>query len=45
MFQFYLDFPGPFLGVRKLDESRALNPGLQDFATWLARDKHRIPLA
>ena len=45
MFQFYRDFPGPFLGVRKLDESRALNPGLQDFATWLARNKDRIPLA
>ncbi len=45
MFQFYRDFPGPFLGARKLDESRTLNPQLQDFATWVARNKERIPLA
>ena len=45
MFQFYRDFPGPVLGVRKLDESRALNPQLQDFATWVARNKEKIPLA
>lgn len=45
MFQFYRDFPGPFLGARKLDESRTLNPQLQDFATWAARNKERIPLA
>jgi len=45
MFQFYRDFPGPFLGARKLDESRALNPQLQDFATWVARNKEKIPLA
>jgi len=45
MFQFYRDFPGPFLGVRKLDESRALNPQLQDFATWLAHNKDKMPLA
>ncbi len=45
MFQFYRDFPGPFLGARKLDETRALNPQLQDFATWLARNKDAMPLA
>ncbi len=45
MFQFYRDFPGPFLGARKLDETRALNPQVQDFATWVARNKERIPLA
>ncbi len=45
MFQFYRDFPGPSLGARKLDESRALNPQLQDFATWVARNKQKIPLA
>lgn len=45
MFQFFRDFPGPFLGARKLDESRALNPQLQDFATWVARNKEKIPLA
>ncbi len=45
MFQFYRDFPGPFLGARKLDETRALNPQVQDFATWVAHNKERIPLA
>ena len=45
MFQYYRDFPGPFLGARKLDESRALNPQLQDFATWVTRNKEKIPLA
>ena len=44
MFQFYRDFPGPFLGARKLDESRTLNPQLQDFATWVAHNKEKIPL-
>jgi uncharacterized protein YbjT (DUF2867 family) len=44
MFQFYRDFPGPFLGARDLGRARALNPALQSFATWLAHNKDRIPL-
>lgn len=45
MFQYYRDFPGPFLAARSLAESRAFNPKLQDFATWAANNKAKIPLA
>ncbi len=44
MFQFKHDFEGYFCGARKLDVARALNPQLQTFDTWLARNKDRIPL-
>jgi hypothetical protein len=44
MFQFYRDFPGPFLGPRSIEESRKLNPALQSFDAWLAANKERIPL-
>ena len=44
MFQFKHDFEEYFCGARKLDVSRALNPQLQTFETWLARNKERIPL-
>jgi uncharacterized protein YbjT (DUF2867 family) len=44
MFQFNRDFSKEFCAVRKLDESRALNPSLQVFATWLAQHKNSIPL-
>lgn len=44
MFQFYSDFEHDFLAARPLDVSRALNPDLQTFAMWLARNKDRIPL-
>jgi uncharacterized protein YbjT (DUF2867 family) len=45
MFQFYRDFPGPFLGARSIETSRRLNPALQSFATWVAANKERIPLS
>lgn len=45
MFQFKRDFNEYFCGVRDLDETRALNPSLQTFDEWLARNKERIPLA
>jgi uncharacterized protein YbjT (DUF2867 family) len=45
MFQFYRDFPGPFIGARSVDESRRLNPALQSFDAWLAANKGRIPLS
>jgi len=45
MFQFKRDFEAYFCGARSLDFSRSLNPELQDFDTWLARNKARIPLA
>ncbi|HEU4500712.1 MAG TPA: hypothetical protein VFR82_03600, partial [Nitrospira sp.] len=44
MFQFKRDFRADFLGMRSLSVSRALNPELQTFDTWLAHNKHRIPL-
>jgi uncharacterized protein YbjT (DUF2867 family) len=44
MFQFKHDFEQVFCGARNLALSRALNPSLQTFETWLARNKTRIPL-
>lgn len=44
MFQFKRDFNDYYCGVRKLDESRALNPALQNFDKWLSQNKSRIPL-
>ena len=44
MFQFKRDFEQYYCGARNLDEARALNPSLQTFDQWLARNKDRIPL-
>ena len=44
MFQFKRDFEADFCGARSLDASRALNPALQSFETWLSRNASRIPL-
>ncbi|MBI2566477.1 MAG: NmrA/HSCARG family protein [Candidatus Schekmanbacteria bacterium] len=44
MFQFKRDFESVFCGHRDLATSRRLNPELQTFAQWLARNKERIPL-
>jgi uncharacterized protein YbjT (DUF2867 family) len=44
MFQFNRDFYEDFCRARNLDETRALNPSLQTFAQWLARNGDRIPL-
>ena len=44
MFQFNRDFEQSFCGARNIDISRALNPSLQTFETWLAQNKTRIPL-
>ena len=44
MFQFNRDFADAFLAARSLAVSRALNPELQTFDQWLARNKERIPL-
>lgn len=44
MFQFKRDFQEVFCGARSLDVSRALNPALQTFDEWLARNASRIPL-
>jgi uncharacterized protein YbjT (DUF2867 family) len=45
MFQFKRDFEQVFCGARDLNVSRSLNPEMQTFDTWLARNKSRIPLA
>jgi uncharacterized protein YbjT (DUF2867 family) len=44
MFQFKRDFEADFCGARNVDVAKALNPTLQDFESWLSRNKDRIPL-
>jgi uncharacterized protein YbjT (DUF2867 family) len=44
MFQFKSDFEEAYCGVRNLETARALNPALQTFDAWLAKNKSRIPL-
>ncbi len=44
MFQFKRDFNEAFVGRRSLELSRRLNPELQTYETWLARNKTKIPL-
>jgi uncharacterized protein YbjT (DUF2867 family) len=44
MFQFKRDFEDYFCGARDPEHSRALNPVLQTFEAWLARNAGRIPL-
>ena len=43
MFQFMQDFESEFCAARNLDSARTLNPSLQTFGGWLARNKDRIP--
>ena len=45
MFQFKRDFEDYFCGARSVEVARALNPELQSFADWLAKNAARIPLA
>lgn len=45
MFQFKRDFNTDFRAARDIEVARRLNPELQDFRTWAARNKDRIPLA
>lgn len=44
MFQFNRDFEQIYCGTRDLDVARSLNPSLQTFNTWLAKNKDRLPL-
>jgi uncharacterized protein YbjT (DUF2867 family) len=44
MFQFKHDFEEYFCGVRPIEATRALNPKLETFESWLAANKDRIPL-
>jgi len=43
MFQFKRDFEQAFRAARSVDVARGLNPSLQTFDVWLARNKARIP--
>jgi uncharacterized protein YbjT (DUF2867 family) len=45
MFQFYAEFGDYFCGVRSVEATRSLNPELQGFDDWLARNAAKIPLA
>jgi len=44
MFQFKRDFNEYFCGARSPEFSRSLNPQLQNFDAWLAKNKSLIPL-
>ena len=44
MFQFKRDFQEAFCGPRNPAVARGLNPSLQNFETWLTRNKQLIPL-
>jgi uncharacterized protein YbjT (DUF2867 family) len=44
MFQVYRDFEKEVLAARSAETTRALNPQLQSFDEWLAKNKSRIPL-
>jgi uncharacterized protein YbjT (DUF2867 family) len=44
MFQFKQEFEEAFVGARDLGVTRRLNPALQSFDEWLARNKERIPI-
>jgi uncharacterized protein YbjT (DUF2867 family) len=44
MFQFTTDFEDEYCGVRDLDASRRLNPGLKTFRAWLDANKAAIPV-
>jgi uncharacterized protein YbjT (DUF2867 family) len=44
MFQFKRDFEKDYCGARNLAVARALNPALQTFDQWLAKNASRIPL-
>ena len=44
MFQFKRDFEDYFSGIRNPEFARALNPSLQNFKTWLTKNKDAIPI-
>ena len=44
MFQVYRDFEGPFLANRSVATAKQLNPQLQDFSSWLAANKSKVPV-
>ena len=44
MFQFKRDFEEVYCGSRSIEVTRSLNPSLQTFDLWLARNKNAIPI-
>ena len=44
MFQVYRDFEKEVLGARSSDAARSLNPSMQTFDQWLAKNKSKIAL-
>jgi hypothetical protein len=44
MFQFYRDFEQDLNSIRDVATSRQLNPELQSFDQWLAKNAQRIPM-
>jgi uncharacterized protein YbjT (DUF2867 family) len=44
MFQFYADFAEEFESLRDVTTSKELNPELQSFEMWLAKNAKRIPI-
>ena len=44
MFQIYRDFEGEVLGARSADAARSLNPELQTFDQWIAKNTSKIPV-
>jgi hypothetical protein len=44
MFQVYRDFEKEFTAARSVDVSRSLNPELQNFDQWLAKNKSKLSL-
>ena len=44
MFQVFRDFEREVLGARSADAARSLNPELQTFDQWIAKNRSKIPL-
>lgn len=44
MFQFYRDFEQPFRASRDLEQSKKLNPSLQNYDEWLTTNASRVPV-
>ena len=44
MFQFTTEFESQYAGVRDIDATRRLHPGLQSFREWLAANGSAVPV-
>jgi hypothetical protein len=45
MFQYYRDFDKEFFALRDLNTAKALNPALQSFDQFLAKNKDKVKAA